>query len=166
MIEDILITFLISLSPLGEARAGIPYGELNGLPIAIALLVGLTANLLVFPLFYKSINILNKYLLQKRWYKKGAIKLSLRARGKTKNFIKNYGVWGLMFFVMIPLPVTGAYIGTIAAYIFGKEYKKSLIAISSGITISSILVATFMFIICFSIIFAHLCKERKQHSLY
>jgi uncharacterized membrane protein len=48
---------------------------------------------------------------------------------------------------MIPLPVTGAYIGTIAAYIFDIEYKKSFIAISSGITISSILVATFMFII-------------------
>jgi uncharacterized membrane protein len=48
---------------------------------------------------------------------------------------------------MIPLPVTGAYIGTIAAYIFGMSYKKSLIAISSGITISSIMVATFMYII-------------------
>ena len=147
MIEDILITFLISLSPFGEARAGIPYGELNGLPIVVALLVGLTANLLVFPLFYRAINLFNKYLLQNKWYKKSAIKLSLRARGKTKNFIKKYGVWGLMVFVMIPLPVTGAYIGTIAAYIFGIEYKKSFIAISSGITISSILVATFMFII-------------------
>lgn len=147
MLEDIVITFLISLSPFGEARAGIPYGELNGLPVAVALLVGLTANLLVFPLFYKSINVFNKYLLQNKWYKKGAIKLSLRARGKTKNFIKKYGVWGLMVFVMIPLPVTGAYIGTIAAYIFGISYQKSFIAISSGITISSIIVATFMSLI-------------------
>ena len=147
MIKDIIITFFISLSPFGEARAGIPYGELNGLPIAVALFVGLTANLLVFPLFYRCINIFNKYLLKNKWYKKGAVRLSLRARVKTQNFIKKYGVWGLMFFVMIPLPVTGAYIGTIAAYVFGIEYKKSLIAISSGITISSILVATFMFII-------------------
>ena len=52
-----------------------------------------------------------------------------------------------MIFVMIPLPVTGAYIGTIAAYIFGISYQKSLIAISSGITISSIMVATFMYVI-------------------
>jgi len=71
----------------------------------------------------------------------------VRARAKTKKVIQKYGVWGLMIFVMIPLPVTGAYIGTIAAYIFGISYQKSLIAISSGITISSIMVATFMYII-------------------
>jgi uncharacterized membrane protein len=53
----------------------------------------------------------------------------------------------LMVFVMIPLPVTGAYIGTIAAYIFGISYRKSLIAISSGITISSTMVALFMYFI-------------------
>ena len=65
----------------------------------------------------------------------------------TGSLIKKYGVWGLMIFVMIPLPVTGAYIGTIAAFIFGISYQKSLIAISSGITISSIMVASFMHLI-------------------
>ena len=147
MLQDILFTFLISLSPFGEARAGIPYGELNGLPIVTAFLIGLAGNLLVFPLFYKFIEIGNKYLLKNRFYKKSAVQLSLRARGKSKNVINKYGVWGLMLFVMIPLPITGAYIGTIAAYIFGINYQKSLLAISSGITISSILVATFMFIL-------------------
>ena len=147
MLQDILFTFLISLSPFGEARAGIPYGELNGLPIVTAFLIGLAGNLLVFPLFYKFIEIGNKYLLKNRFYKKSAVQLSLRARGKSKNVINKYGVWGLMLFVMIPLPITGAYIGTIAAYIFGINYQKSLIAISTGITISSFLVATFMFIL-------------------
>jgi len=80
-------------------------------------------------------------------YKKTALFLALRARTKTKEVIKKYGVWGLMIFVMIPLPVTGAYIGTIAAFIFGISYQKSLIAISSGITISSIMVASFMHLI-------------------
>lgn len=147
MLQDIFFTFLISLSPFGEARAGIPYGELNGLPIVTAFLIGLAGNLLVFPLFYKFIEVGNKYLLKNKFYKKSAIQLSLRARGKSKNVIRKYGVWGLMLFVMIPLPITGAYIGTIAAYIFGINYQKSLLAISSGITISSILVATFMFIV-------------------
>ena len=147
MLQDIFFTFLISLSPFGEARAGIPYGELNGLPIVTTFLIGLAGNLLVFPLFYKFIEVCNKHLLKNRLYKKSAIQLSLRARGKSKNVIKKYGVWGLMLFVMIPLPITGAYIGTIAAYIFGINYQKSLLAISSGITISSILVATFMFIV-------------------
>jgi len=147
MFQDVLFTFLISLSPFGEARAGIPYGDLNGLPILWVLVIGLLGNLLVFPLFYKGIELSNKHLLKNPAYKKSAIYLSVRARAKTKNIIKKYGVWGLMIFVMIPLPVTGAYIGTIATYIFGISYQKSLIAISSGITISSIMVASFMYAI-------------------
>ena len=147
MFQDILFTFLISLSPFGEARAGIPYGELNGLPIMLVFIVGLVANLLVFPIFYKAIELANKHLWKNPLYKKTSLFLALRARTKTKEVIKNYGVWGLMIFVMIPLPVTGAYIGTIAAFIFGISYQKSLIAISSGITISSIMVASFMHLI-------------------
>ncbi len=147
MLQDILFTFLISLSPFGEARAGIPYGELNGLPIMLVFIVGLVANLLVFPIFYKAIELANKHLWKNPLYKKTALFLALRARTKTKEVIKKYGVWGLMIFVMIPLPVTGAYIGTIAAFIFGISYQKSLIAISSGITISSIMVASFMHLI-------------------
>ena len=147
MFQDILFTFLISFSPFGEARAGIPYGELVGLPILLVFIIGLTANLLVFPVFYKLIEFSNKHFFKNKYYKKSAIYLSSRARTKTKSVIKKYGVWGLMVFVMIPLPVTGAYIGTIAAYIFGISYRKSLIAISSGITISSIMVAAFMYAI-------------------
>jgi len=147
MFQDILFTFLISFSPFGEARAGIPYGELVGLPILLVFIIGLTANLLVFPVFYKAIELANKHLWKNPLYKRTAVYLSSRARTKTKTIIKKYGVWGLMVFVMIPLPVTGAYIGTIAAYIFGISYKKSLIAISSGITISSTIVALFMYFI-------------------
>ena len=147
MFLDILVTFLISLSPFGEARAGIPYGELNGLPIFLVLVIGLSANLLIFPLFYRAIEFSKKYFSKNEFYKKSVIYLSSRARSRTKTMIKKYGVWGLMVFVMIPLPVTGAYTGTIAAYIFRISYKKSLIAISIGVTISSIMVTSFMFII-------------------
>ena len=147
MFQDILFTFLISFSPFGEARAGIPYGELNGLPIILVFIVGLVANLLVFPIFYKAIELANKHLWKNPLYKRIALYLSSRARNKTRPVIKKYGVWGLMVFVMIPLPITGAYIGTIAAYIFGISYRKSLVAISSGITISSIMVALFMYFI-------------------
>ena len=147
MFLDILFTFLISISPFGEARAGIPYGELNGLPILLVFVIGLAANLLIFPLFYRAIEFSKKYFSKNEFYKKSVIYLSSRAKSRTKTMIKKYGVWGLMVFVMIPLPVTGAYTGTIAAYIFRISYKKSLIAISIGVTISSIMVTSFMFII-------------------
>lgn len=136
MFQDILFTFLISISPFGEARVGIPYGESIGLPIFLVFIVGLTANLLVFPLFYRLIEFSNKHLLKNRWYRKAAIYLSLRARRKTGKVVQKYGAIGLMIFVMIPLPFTGAYIGTIAAYIFKINYKRSLLSISVGVLIA------------------------------
>ena len=142
MNQDIIELFLWSISPFGEAKIWIPaFITSSDLQISTILLVGISANLLVFPLFYKSIEISNKHLLKNKFYKKIAIKLSLRARRKTKNIIGKYGAWGLMIFVMIPIPFTGAYIGTIASYIFGVNYTKSFIAISIGIVGSSIMVA-------------------------
>ena len=142
MIGDIIDLFLISISPLGEAKVAIPIAiSKNTLSTDTILLVGLLGNLLVFPLFYKVIEISNYYLLNNKLYRKSAIKLSLRARKKTKNVIGKFGVWGLMVFVMIPLPFTGAYIGTVASYIFGINYKKSLFAISIGIIISCVTIA-------------------------
>ena len=142
MFNELLNTFLISISPLGEARAGIPYGAVKGSPIIWVFLVGWIANLLVFPLFYSGISLSNKYLWKNRTYKKIAIYLSQRAKYKTKKNINKYGALGLMVFVMIPLPITGAYIGTLAAYVLGMSYKKAFYAVSAGVTISSFIIAT------------------------
>ena len=137
MFQDILFTFLISISPFGEARLGIPYGiESTDLPLIWVFIIGLFANLLVFPLFYQVIEFLNNHFLKNKWYKKAAIYLSLRARRKTGAVVQKYGAIGLMTFVMIPLPFTGAYIGTIAAYIFKINYKKSLLSINTGVLIA------------------------------
>jgi len=141
MLAELITTFLISISPLGEARAGIPYGVMNDLPVSLAFFVGWIANLLVFPLFFRGISLSNKMLWKSHFYKKSAIYLSKSAKKKTKSSIDKYGLWGLMVFVMIPLPVTGAYMGTLAAYILGMDYKKSLLAVTIGVTISCIIVS-------------------------
>lgn len=142
MLLDLIWTFLISISPVGEARAGIPYAITVGkIPVWLALVVGLAANLLVFPLFYSIIRYSNKVLWRRRFYKKSSVYLSRRAKKKVGGSINKYGIWGLMVFVMIPLPVTGAYIGTIAAFVLGMDYKKAFLAVSLGVTISCVLIA-------------------------
>jgi uncharacterized membrane protein len=145
MLTEFITTVLISISPLGEARAGIPYGVMNDIPVGWAFLVGWLANLLVFPLFFYGIRFSNKTLWKSKAYKKGAVYLSKRAKKKTKSSIDKYGLWGLMVFVMIPLPITGAYIGTLAAYILGMDFKKSFLAVTVGVTISSVIIASGMY---------------------
>ena len=142
MLKEIIDLFLLSISPLGEAKIAIRIFLSKGnLSVHTILVVGLIGNLLVYPLFYKLIEISNQSLLNNKTYKKYATLLSLRARKKTKDVVKKYGLWGLMIFVMIPIPFTGAYIGTIAAYIFKTDYKKTLYAISVGLVISCTVIA-------------------------
>ena len=77
MFKDIFFIFLISISPFGEARVGIPYGvKSTELSLISIFVIGLIANLLVFPLFYSVIEFLNKHFLKNKWYKKSAIYFS------------------------------------------------------------------------------------------
>lgn len=143
LVEDYIFTFLFSISPLGEGRVGIPYGILNGINPYLAFVIGLVANLLVYPLMMFLIKTFNARLWKYRPYKKQSIKIMRRAKSGVGANIQKYGFWGLMIFVMIPLPITGAYMGTIAASIFEVDKKKAFLAISLGVIVSCFLVAFF-----------------------
>lgn len=141
MIADIIFTILFSLSPLGEARVGIPYGIFNGIPPVLAFALGLGANLLVCPMIYGLVKAFDKKMWRYHLYRQQSVNLSRRARNIVGENIRKYGFWGLMIFVMIPLPATGAYIGTIAAILFKIPKRKSFSAISLGVVISCLIVA-------------------------
>ncbi|MBA9079549.1 MULTISPECIES: COG2426 family protein [Rufibacter] len=141
MFDIILYTFLLSISPIGEARAGIPYAVLNDLHVGWAFLVGLTGNLLVFPLLMWLIDTFSAKLWPNRRYRKGVVHFSRRAKKGVGAEVEKYGFWGLMVFVMIPLPGTGAYMGTIAAYVLKIERRKAFLATSLGVIVSCIIMA-------------------------
>lgn len=66
--------------------------------------------------------------------------MARKAKTGSGEKIKKYGFWGLIFFVMIPLPGTGVYAGSIASYLFKIEKQKAFAANVIGIFISSIIV--------------------------
>ena len=141
MITHIIIIILLSLSPLGESRVGIPYGIINGVPPVLAFVLGLGANLLVYPIMVWLVRAIDKRLWQFSMYRKQSVKLMRRAKNIVGNSIQKYGFWGLMIFVMIPLPATGAYIGSIAAILFKVPKRKAFAAISIGVVISALIIA-------------------------
>jgi|TARA_B110000503_G_scaffold138530_1_gene224909 uncharacterized membrane protein len=125
---------------LGEAKVGIPFGLLKDLNPYMVLLVAVTANILVYPLMIFFLNSMNKFLSKALWYKKSALWVAKRAKKGSKENLRKYGYFGLVLFVMVPLPGTGVYAGTIAAYLFKMDYKKAFVANAIGITLSSIIV--------------------------
>lgn len=142
MIPEIVITMLWSISPFGEAKVGIPYGLVSGLNIYLVFGLGFLANVLVFPLMLLFLDNLNRYLLRWNFYKKAAINVARRAKIGSGNVIQKYGFYGLIFFVMLPIPGTGVYAGTIATYLFKIERGKAFMANTIGIFLSSAIVWT------------------------
>jgi len=139
-LKDLIIAALWSISPLGEAKVGIPYGLLNGVNIYLVLVVCFLANVMVFPIMMFFLNTINRSLLRWHVYKKSALFIARRAKTGSGDQIKKYGFYGLIFFVMLPVPGTGVYAGSIASYLFNIERKKAFVANTIGIFLSSIIV--------------------------
>lgn len=139
-IQYLIIAILWSISPFGESKVGIPYGLVHGLNIYVVFIACFVANLLVFPLMMLFLHKGNHYLLKWHYYKKAAIYIARKAKVGSGTKIQKYGFWGLIFFVMLPIPGTGVYAGTIASYLFKIEKKKAFLANVIGVFFSALIV--------------------------
>lgn len=135
-----ITAILWSISPFGESKVGIPYGIAQGVNSYLVFITCFLANLLVFPIMMYFLDNFNKGLVRWRPYKKVALWVAKRAKTGTGDKIQRFGVLGLALFVMIPLPGTGVYAGSIASYLFRIERKKAFIANAIGIFFSSIII--------------------------
>ncbi|XLS29864.1 COG2426 family protein [Flavobacteriaceae bacterium M23B6Z8] len=140
MLIDLLIAIFWSISPFGEAKVGIPYGLMNGLNQYVVFIFCFLTNILVFPIMMFFLDKINKHLIRWRFYKKSALYVAKRAKKGSGKNIQKFGAIGLMLFVMLPVPGTGVYAGTIAAYIFKIERQKAFWANTVGIFFSSLII--------------------------
>ena len=138
--QEVIIAMLWSLSPFGEAKVGIPYGMLSGANVYLVFVACLMANILVFPIMMLFLKSINPYFLKWNFYKKSAIWVARRTKRGTGEKIQKYGFWGILVFVMIPLPGTGVYAGSIASYLFNIERKRAFAANTIGIFLSSVMI--------------------------
>ena len=135
---------LLSLFPIAELRGGIPYALANNINPFVAYFVCVGANILAFPIVFFFLEFLHPLFLKIDLYKNLFDKFVIKTREKLNDKIKKYGFWGLMLFVMIPLPVTGAYTGSFAAWLFNIPKKKAFLSVVLGVVISGIIVTTIM----------------------
>ncbi len=135
-----LVTMIIAMLPIFELRGAIPvaHGLLN-IPIVAAVLLSIIGNLIpIIPilLFLGPVsNWLRKISVFDRFFDW----LFSRTRSKS-DLVKKYEMVGLMLFVAVPLPVTGAWTGAVAAFLFGIKFWPSLLFISLGVLIAAAIV--------------------------
>lgn len=117
----------------------IPWIELRGaVPMAIAsnervyLPLVLLANLAIFWPSYYFLEFIYERLPEGGWWHRRLEKIRIKAHP----LVERYGMIGLALFVAVPLPGTGAYSGTAAAWLLDLEPKRAFAAVSIGVAIA------------------------------
>jgi uncharacterized membrane protein len=141
LIAKYLWTSFICFLPLIELRGGIPYAVLfQKLPVLQTFLVCVGTNILISPAVYIFLSTVHKLLVKWEVYNNFFEKMVERTRKKIHDKVEKYGFIGIALYVAIPLPVTGAYTGTLGAWILGISKPKTILAVSIGVIIAGILV--------------------------
>ena len=141
-IQTILGTILLGLAPISELRGAIPFAYFRGYPLWEAVLLGAGANLLVSPLVYLFLTYLHGFFYRSwNFYARIFDRTVIRARTKLGPKVETYGMFGIMLFVGIPLPITGAWTGTLGAWVLGLDKRRSMISASAGVIISATIVS-------------------------
>ena len=138
--EEILKVILIAASPIAELRVAIPLAILTfDFPWYHALLLAIIGNLLPVPFILLFMDTATRLLGKIAFFRRILDWLFERTRRRGK-IIQKYKRIGLVLFVAIPLPVTGAWTGSLAAVLFGVSFKHAFLSILAGVIIAGIIV--------------------------
>ena len=146
MLKQYLLAFLISMVPLIELRGGVPAAMAMGIPAMEAIVVCAIGNMLPVPVIYMFARKVLLWGSDKPHIGKLFSKIldkGEKAGQKLVHTASRKGLFvALMLFVGIPLPGTGAWTGTLAASLLNMGWKSTSAAVSLGVLMAGIIMAT------------------------
>jgi len=135
------IAFL-SFLPISELRGAIPFAIANGVPWYLAFVISVFINALIAPACWVFLSTLHKLFLKMNWYKSFFERFIERARTRLHKNVERWGWLGIAVFVAIPLPLTGAWTGTLGAWVLGLSKRKTMLAVLLGVLTSGVVVTS------------------------
>ena len=135
-------TVFLSFLPISELRGGIPFAIANGVPWHTAFVLAVSVNAFVAPACWIFLSTLHKLFIKMPWYRNLFERFIERARNRLHANVERWGWLGIALFVGIPLPITGAWTGTLGAWVLGLSKRKTMIAVIMGVFIAGIIVTT------------------------
>lgn len=127
-----LCVFFCAMLPVIELRGAIPLGAGLGLPWWQSFGLSLAGNLLPVPFLLLLWQVVLRLLRRFRWTVRVADWLEARAL-RSRERVENRAFWGLLVFVAIPLPGTGAWTGSLLSSVTGIRFWKAMVAIVLGV---------------------------------
>lgn len=139
-----ILVFIISMMPILELRGGLIAASLLGLSGIKSFIICFIGNIIPIPFIIWFITPLFDRLKKTKKLSKLVDKLESKALSK-KEQIEKLQYWGLLLFVGIPLPGTGAWTGCLIAALLGMDKKKSMLAAIGGVVMAGIIMMILSF---------------------
>jgi len=137
MLDKIYLIILTAIAPISELRGSIPLGLYLGLDPVTTFFVSVISNTLIFFPIYFVVELFYEKIFSNITFFKKYLE---RSRRIGKPYVDKYGILGLMIFVAVPLPLTGAWTATLLAWLMGMDLKKSFITIALGVLVAGLIV--------------------------
>ena len=143
----LLFTAILSFMPISELRGAIPFAVAHNIPWDWAYPFAAFLNALVAPVCWIFLATVHKLFYGTtpekgwRWYKNFFDRFVERARKQLAGGVAKWGLLGIALFVAIPLPITGAWTGTLGAWVLGVPKRRTMAAVILGVFIAGAIVS-------------------------
>ena len=144
ILREYIYVFFCSMVPLIELRGAIPIGAAFGMPWIPNFLISVFGNMLPVPFILLFIRKILAWMHTTKHFRAIAEWLENKAHSKSNQVLK-YASFGLMLFVGIPLPGTGAWTGALVAAIMDIRIRRALPVIALGVIIAGLIVGGISF---------------------
>ena len=138
--------FSDSMMPLLELRGGLLASSLLKVSAVQAIPICIIGNILPIPFILLFIKKIFQWMKKVKCFRGLIVKLENRAMGRSEK-IQQYEFWGLVLFVGIPLPGTGAWTGALVASLLGIDWKKAFGAIVVGVCMASVIMYILSYVV-------------------
>ena len=139
--EELCVLFC-SMIPIIELRGAIPLGAALGLPMWQSYLLSVVGNMLPVPIILLFIKKVLEFMSKSKikFFNKVANWLYAKAE-KNRAKIEKYAFWGVAIFVGIPLPMTGAWTGSLVAAIIDMKFFKAVLSALLGVLFAGVIMS-------------------------
>ncbi len=136
---DVLKVMAVAAMPVSELRGAIPLAIYCGMSPVQAYVISVIGNLLPVPILLLTLEKIREFA--RRWDLTSRVLDFFERRAlKNRELVEKYGYPGLAMFVAIPLPVTGAWTGTLLATLLELKPLKAFAFIALGVMIAGLIV--------------------------
>lgn len=129
--------FFCSMIPIIELRGAIPMGYFFDMPWWQSYLISVAGNMVPVPFILLFINRIIRWMSgSKIGFLNRFSNWLLNKAAKNREKIEKFGFWGVCFFIALPLPVTGAWTGSLVSATIGLKFWRAMLSALLGVLIA------------------------------